>query len=99
MPIHGLPLPSKSQIAMSSIRFRIFRTSNKLLTILIAPKPISNESAVVTRNREFSLNHVRTAVCALNVKSGTSAGIESMNARATPPLMMPTTKASTIANL
>ena len=81
------------------ICLRIFKMSNKLLTILMAPKPMSNERAVVMMNREFSLNHERVVVCALNVIRGTSVGMESTNTMATPPLMMPTTKANTIANL
>ena len=37
------------------ICFRIFMMSNMLLTILMAPKPISNERIVEMMSREFVL--------------------------------------------
>ena len=67
--------------------------------MLKMPKHINNESAVVTMIRECSLSQIRTADCALNVKSGTSAGMESTKAMVMAPLMMPTTKAATTAHL
>ena len=50
-----------------------------LLTILMALKPLSNESTVVMMNREFALNYVRMAVCALNVNNGMRVGMENTN--------------------
>ena len=64
------------------ICFRIFMMSNMLLTILMAPNPISNERIVEMMSREFVLNQERTVVCVLNVNSGTSVGMESTNAMA-----------------
>ena len=67
--------------------------------MLKTPKPINRESAVVTMILECSLNHNSMTDCTLNVKSGISAGMESMKAMVMAPLMMPTTKAATIAHL
>ena len=73
--------------------------SIKLPKILKIPKPINKERTVVTMVLECSLSHNRMTDCALNVKSGTSAGKESTKAMVIAPLMMPTTKAATMANL
>ena len=73
--------------------------SRTLLMILMSPRVISRESPVAVRSREFSVNHERMPVCVWNVKTGTVVGMERIYAMVTPPLMIPTTKATTSAIL
>ena len=80
-------------------RFRIFTMSITLPMMLKTAKPINNDNAVVTMIRECSLIQIRTADRALKEKSGISAGMESTKAMVMAPLMIPTTKAATIAHL
>ena len=70
-----------------------------LLRMLMMPKLISSARAVVTMRREFSAIHNRMLLSTLKVKSGTSIGVERTNAIVTAPLIIPTTKAATIASL
>ena len=67
--------------------------------MLTSPSVTNNESAVAVRIREFAASHANQPVCAWKVNKGTAAGVESKNAMVTAPLMMPTTKAITIASL
>ena len=70
-----------------------------LLTILMAPNAMSNERAVTVMSRELVANQESHPVCARKVNKGMAAGVESKNAIVVAPLMIPTTKATTIAVL
>ena len=65
----------------------------------VIPKVISNERATAVMNREFSLNHCKSTNLFLNVKTGTSMGVERMYVIAMIPLMIPAMKATTTAIL
>ena len=67
--------------------------------ILIMPRVIKRASTVATIRREFSDSQSNVFVCTPKLKSGIVAGVERRYAMVTIPLMMPTTKATTIAIL
>ena len=73
------------------------KISYTLLAILIKPRLIIRVRTVAEIIREFWASHSRKPDCTWEVKSGTSAGMDRTKARVTAPLMMPTTKAATIA--
>ena len=67
--------------------------------ILIVPRVIKRASTVATMRREFSDSQSNVFVCTPKLKMGVVAGVERIYAMVTPPLMIPTTKATTIAIL